>query len=186
MFDIDDAYYSLLKFRFSETKFNDLLMEIPFDTNEVVVYGKRHKIPREECFMVVSENVNYKYSGKDLRPIALTPTVNKILEEVNELTDRKFNSVLANFYRNGSDKMGYHKDNEPELGVQPVVVSVSFGGSRYFNFKKEGEKAHKVLLEHGDVFIMKTGFQNEFSHAVPPSKTLIEPRISLTFREILT
>lgn len=97
-----------------------------------------------------------------------------------------FNSVLLNLYRDGQDSMGWHSDDEPELGVEPVIASLSLGGDRYFSLrqKKPGSKKMKILLPSGSLLIMSGGLQVNWQHQVPKTALPVGGRINLTFRSI--
>jgi alkylated DNA repair dioxygenase AlkB len=94
-----------------------------------------------------------------------------------------FNSVLANLYRDGRDSVGWHSDDEPALGAEPVIASVSLGVARMFYMKHKSEKADwKILLTRGSLLLMKSATQRYWKHALPKDKKIQEPRINLTFR----
>jgi alkylated DNA repair dioxygenase AlkB len=92
--------------------------------------------------------------------------------------------MLANLYRDGSDAIGWHSDDEPELGREPVIASVSFGAARRFDLRRRDDHARiaRIVLDHGSVLIMRGGTQRNWQHAVARTKTHIAERINLTFR----
>ena len=96
-----------------------------------------------------------------------------------------FNSVLANYYRGGQDSVAWHSDNEPELGVNPIIASVSLGGTRCFQMrhKKIAEERYALELEHGSLLVMQGPTQHFWQHQIPKRKYAL-PRINLTFRRI--
>jgi alkylated DNA repair dioxygenase AlkB len=97
-----------------------------------------------------------------------------------------FNSVLCNYYRNGQDSMGFHSDNEKELGQNPVIASINFGESRRFIFRRRDDKTvkHELVLTHGSLLVMSGAMQHHWVHAVPKEPKRTKPRINLTFRHI--
>jgi alkylated DNA repair dioxygenase AlkB len=105
-----------------------------------------------------------------------------------------FNSVLANLYRDGCDAMGWHSDDEVELGPRPAVASVSLGAPRRFAFRgrpSRGEKRrateiarHGLELPHGSLLLMAGDTQVNWQHALPRTARPVGPRINLTFRWI--
>ena len=97
------------------------------------------------------------------------------------------NSVLANLYRDGRDAMGWHSDDEPELGPRPVIASLSLGGTRRFVFRhrREPERKYELPLGHGSLLLMRGDTQADWKHALPRTARPVAPRINLTFRRIL-
>jgi alkylated DNA repair dioxygenase AlkB len=131
--------------------------------------------------------LTYTYSGVTHEALAWTITMEDIRRRIEEISASSFNSVLLNYYRDGSDSMGEHADDEAELGVNPVIASISFGAVRQFILRhpKSGEKL-KFDLAHGSLLVMGGACQHHWVHGVPKSKTPISPRINLTFRKIVT
>ena len=98
----------------------------------------------------------------------------------------KFNSVLANWYRDGQDSMSFHSDDEPELGINPVIASVTLGEARPFVFKhKETKEKYTQVLEHGSVLIMAGTTQSHYVHGIAKTAKPIGGRINLTFRHLI-
>jgi len=91
--------------------------------------------------------------------------------------------VLANAYRNGADSMGWHADNEPELGQQPVIASISLGAERRFLIRP-GRKGRSspIMLEHGSLLLMSGDSQDGYQHCVPKTSPKEGLRINLTYR----
>ena len=110
-----------------------------------------------------------------------------IKNEVETICQVNFTTVLLNLYRNGNDSMGYHADNEKELGKKPVIASVSFGAERFIHFQHNDIKneKQKILLEHGSLLIMKGETQHFYKHQIPKTTKPIGARINLTFRTII-
>ena len=108
-------------------------------------------------------------------------------KRVEVLTGHVFNGVLLNLYRDGRDGMGWHADNEPELGSEPVVASISFGAPRRFTLKHKRRKTEKVelLLEDGSVLLMSGATQANWLHSVPKTSKQVGERINLSFRHIV-
>ena len=165
---------------------------------EITMFGKRVLEPRLTAWYG-DEGKSYTYSGKKQEPIAWDETLLLIKNEIektllqekyvgflNQQTPSVFNSVLCNFYRNGSDSMGYHSDNERELGQNPLIASVNFGESRRFLFRRKDDttKKHELILSHGSLLIMGGAMQHHWQHAVPKEPKRTQPRINLTFRHI--
>ena len=130
--------------------------------------------------------LTYSYSGVTHQAVAWTPTLREIRREVEAAAETPFNSLLLNFYRDGQDSIGYHADAEPELGVNPVIASISLGAVRQFVLKhpKTGEK-RKYDLAHGSLLLMAGTCQHHWVHGLPKTKSAVGPRINLTFRNIV-
>ena len=99
----------------------------------------------------------------------------------------RFNSVLANNYRHGQDSMGWHSDDEPELGPEPVIASLSFGAERPFDFrhKRDHHLKHRLLLSHGSLLVMQGNTQQLWQHQLPKRSRVQAGRVNLTFRWIV-
>lgn len=162
-----------------------LLRELSWHQGDVYVFGKWHKTPRLQAWHG-EPSLTYRYSGKSLITAPWTET---LIEIRSRLRDRGFtpNAVLANQYRDGNDKMGWHSDDEPELGEKPVILSFSFGAERDFDLRhKKTKETHRIALEHGSLLIMEGNTQKLWQHQLPPRKREDKTRINLTFRTIIS
>ncbi|MDA8622251.1 alpha-ketoglutarate-dependent dioxygenase AlkB [Psychrosphaera sp.] len=174
----------LQEFEASEL-YQKLEQQLDWQQPEIVVFSKRHPIPRLQCWQS-DPGVQYQYSGKALNANAWHPLLANIRDRIHTQQGVYFNSVLVNFYRNGEDKMGWHSDDEPELGPNPIVASLSLGASRTMHFKdRKTNQTAAVELTTGALLLMKAGMQRAFKHQVPSRKRVREGRISLTFRYIV-
>ncbi|GGD48722.1 alkylated DNA repair protein [Lacimicrobium alkaliphilum] len=153
--------------------------------DSIRIYGREVKIPRLQAWYGDME-ASYKYSGLDMHPIPWTQALLDVKHACEQQSNSKFNAVLANYYRNGADGMGWHSDDEPELGSNPVIASVSLGQSRNMDFRhrQSGEK-YRIELGHGSLLIMAGPTQQYWQHAVPKSRKALNERINLTFRHII-
>ena len=171
--------------------FKILQEELFWQQGAIKIFGKNILEPRLTAWYA-DEGKTYTYSGVKREPLAWHPILKKIKTDIELSTENltnlplELNSVLCNYYRDGNDSMGYHADNEKELGVNPIIVSVNFGASRRFLLKHRTEKNLKseILLTHGSVLIMAGEMQHHWLHAIPKSTQIIKPRINLTFRNI--
>ncbi len=165
--------------------YNELLVNVPWKNDELVMFGKLIKTSRKVAWYG-DEGKVYTYSGKQKRPLSWSPELTKIKRLVEHATGFEFNSCLLNLYHNGEEGMGWHADNEPELGNQPMIASLSLGATRKFSLKHNttGEKVD-IILESGSLLIMKGKLQHCWKHALPKSKKVKSPRINLTFRQII-
>ena len=165
---------------------NALQKEIPWKQEHIKLFGKTHPTPRLTAWHGDTHCV-YKYSGVVNQPFPWTPSLLTIKTRIENLSNgTTFNCVLLNFYRDGSDKMGWHSDDEKELGPNPSIASVSFGATRRFDFKHKTEAHNKfsIHLESGSLLLMQGDMQHHWLHQIPAQKRIQEPRINLTFRYI--
>lgn len=166
--------------------FKVLLKETAWREEEVLVWGKRHKQPRLVAWYG-DAGTQYTYSGSTLTPMPWTPALLELKEKVQAASGAHFNSVLLNQYRNNNDSMGWHSDNEPELGTTPTIASLSLGESRVFLFKHRFEKdlgIRRITLTHGSMLIMSGDTQTNWLHAIDKERQPSGIRINLTFRLI--
>lgn len=161
-----------------------LIDEIPWSEEDVVIFGKAYKQPR---LIAWYGEHSYSYSGSRLRPKPWTETLLMIKKIVEDRTGKTFNSVLVNYYRDNRDGMGFHSDDEEELGPQPVIASLSLGITRKFvlkhRFRKDIADA-QIPLESGSLLLMQGDTQKNWKHRVPKESKPCGPRINLTFRTI--
>ncbi len=160
-----------------------LSRETFWEQHVVRLFGRAVAAPRLSCWMGDS-GANYRYSGQTYVPVPWSGTVSTIRTRIESVTHGRFNSCLLNWYRHGADSMGWHSDDEPELGAQPLIASVSLGAERRFvmRLKKERREKVSVLLGHGDVLWMGGATQREYQHALPKTARPCGGRINLTFR----
>lgn len=165
--------------------YNRLKSSIEWQAEEIFVYGKKHLVPRLTAWYGEKE---YSYSGLLHQPKIWNDELIFIKEELRKvLPDFVPNGVLLNYYRNGKDKMGWHSDDEKELGHNPIIVSLSLGSTRRFDLKHKSEKDQKLSIDltAGSLLIMAGGSQVNWKHQIPQQLKVVGGRINLTFR-ILT
>lgn len=163
--------------------FDRLRAEMPWK-QERTIFG--HLTPRLTAWEA-DAGVAYRYSGITHMGEGWSGLLQGVRQRVEEAAQATFNSVLLNRYRDGDDSMGYHADDEPELGMNPIIASLSLGGSRTFVLRHEssGEK-RRYELGHGSLLIMAGTLQHHWKHALPKTKAAVSERINLTFRRIST
>jgi alkylated DNA repair dioxygenase AlkB len=163
--------------------FDKIREETAWKHESIVLFGKPVMQPRLTAWYGDSGKA-YRYSGIKMDPLEWTATLIAIKTRVESVSNTHFTSVLLNFYRDGRDSMGWHRDNEPELGPDPVIASVSFGATRSFHFRHRAEKTlkRKIELEDGSLLLMKGTTQTYWDHSIGKTARLINPRINLTFR----
>jgi alkylated DNA repair dioxygenase AlkB len=160
-----------------------LIAEVPFEQRNIRLFGKLVPQPR---LVGWCGTLPYTYSGLTLQPREVPDCLQEPLIRVSGMARTPFNHLLLNLYRTGIDGMSYHSDDERELGPEPVVATLSLGATRRFSIKpRRGGKSHTLEIADGDLLIMAGRCQTEFVHAVPKQPTVIEPRISITFRRVL-
>jgi len=133
------------------------------------------------------EGAIYTYSNITNHPLPWTPALLAIRQRCEEVAQASFNSVLLNYYRNGQDSMGWHQDNEPELGDHPVIASVNFGATRRFQLRHKKRKDLATItieLGSGSLLLMQGTTQTYWKHQVPKTTQSVGARINLTFRLI--
>jgi len=162
-----------------------VIVETQWEQTVVEMYGKKITTPRLTAWYG-DEGSTYKFSGKQFYPKPWTPLLLKIKARVEEQVNSSFNSVLLNFYRNGDDSVAWHSDNEPELGMDPLIASVSFGQMRRFDIrsKTDHQLKYSVNLENGSLLLMKGDLQQKWEHRIAKSTQLLKERVNLTFRNI--
>ncbi len=165
--------------------FKMLFEEIEWQQDEIKLFGKTHLQPRLTSLMANNDKP-YSYSNITMTPKPFPDVVKHIKSKVEAFTKTKFTTCLANLYRNGKDSNGWHSDNEKELGVNPVIASVSFGASRFFHLKHKTNKLHKhkIELTSGSLLLMKGETQHHYLHQIAKTKKEVGSRINLTFRII--
>ena len=161
-----------------------LLDAIPWRTATMTIAGQKRPLPRLQCWMA-DQGRSYSYSGLKLSPHPWNPDVLRIKARLEQLCEHSFNSVLLNYYRDGSDSVSWHADDETELGPNPIVASVSLGAERTLEFKPKFNLTtpkKQIVLGNGSILIMGKTIQNNWLHKLPKISETIDPRISLTFR----
>lgn len=169
--------------------FYNLVTELPWQEDIVTLFGKTHVTTRQIVWMGDSD-IDYQYSGHTRQTIPWTDTVFHVKHHIEQKLldlgiDANFNSCLLNYYPSGEDGMGYHADDERELGEQPVIASLSLGATRKFVFKhKKTQDKVELYLESGQLIVMHGDTQSFWKHSITKTKKVTTGRISLTFRQI--
>jgi alkylated DNA repair dioxygenase AlkB len=169
----------------SNRLFQKLKTEIPWQQDSITVYGKSHLQPRLTA-LYGNEGKPYGYPNIIMQPHLWSPLIMFIKNEIEDICNANFTTVLLNYYRNGKDSNGWHADNEKELGRNPIIASVSFGAERIFQMKHNTklEQKQNILLQHGSLLLMQGETQHFWKHQIPKTTKVIAPRINLTFRII--
>jgi alkylated DNA repair dioxygenase AlkB len=164
-----------------------LIAEVDWRSEAVVMWGRTVPQPRLTAWYGDAGRI-YAYSGIELQPLPWTPLLRDIKTRVETVAASSFNSVLLNYYRDNRDSIGFHSDDEPELGRQPVIASLSLGDERTLVFKhKTLKRAEPVRLRllSGSVLLMGGETQHYWRHGIPKESRPCGPRINLTFRTVM-
>jgi len=162
------------------------LHHVSWRHDTITLFGKHILQPRLTCLVGVP-GAEYRYSGRTMIPDPMSDIMLQLMHATSAACGASFTSALLNLYRNGADYMGWHRDNERALGRNPTIASVSLGASRTFKLKhKHGaHPAVTVPLHHNSLLVMKGALQDNWYHSVPKETRVSEPRVNITFRQIL-
>jgi alkylated DNA repair dioxygenase AlkB len=161
-----------------------LISGVPWQQAEIRLFGRKVLTPRLSCWMGDADAV-YRYSNTTFAPEPWLDCILALKHQVEAAAGTQFNSVLLNYYRSGQDAMGWHSDDEPELGPQPEIASLSLGGVRRFLLReKNGGPSSAIELAHGSLLLMQGDTQKNYRHSLPRTAAAVAARINLTFRAI--
>ena len=171
----------------SQSLMQALIDRIEWKHEKIKLFGREVWQPRLTAYYG-DQGKPYAYSHISLDPNPWTEELRFIKEKIESVSGHQFTSVLLNYYRDGQDSMGWHSDDEKELGLNPVIGSVSFGTPRKFMLKHKKDKTLKssVMLENGSLLLMQGTTQHHWYHQIPKTKKPLGARINLTFRKILS
>ena len=170
----------------AEALLEGLLEQIQWEVHRIHMFGRAVDSPRLSSW-IGDAGITYRYSGTTFEPRPWPDSLLALRRRLSDELATSFNSVLANRYRSGSDTMGWHSDDEPELGARPVIASISLGATRRFILKHRHEPSIKagIALEHGSLLVMRGDTQRFYRHCLPRTARPVAERINLTFRQIL-
>ncbi len=174
------------KENYSQEAMEDILEGLVWRQDFIAMYGKIHPLPRKTAWYGES-GITYTYSKIKMVAIEWTPVLLKLKNQLEEELHTKFNSVLVNYYRDGDDHMSYHSDDEKELGVNPIIASLSFGETRSFQLKHKydlNKKSLSLAITNGSLIVMKGELQHFWLHKIAKTSKKVGPRLNLTFRYI--
>jgi alkylated DNA repair dioxygenase AlkB len=163
----------------------NLLQNLQWQEESIVVVGKRIKVPRLIAWYGDADAV-YEYSSVCHQPLPWTTELLAIKAKIEQQCHADFNSVLANLYRDGTDSMGWHADKEKQLGKNPCIASLSFGQPRLFKLRHNKTKqVLDIILQQGDLLLMTGALQHHWRHCLPKTRRRMQSRVNLTFRKII-
>jgi alkylated DNA repair dioxygenase AlkB len=171
----------------SDAFFAELLDLVDWEQHVIRIRGREVASPRLSAWYG-DPDAHYSYSGLSLAPRPWLPGILELKNRVEAVCKAPFNSVLLNLYRDGADSMGWHSDDEPELGERPVIASLSLGATRRFRMRHRRRKELEPVaidLEDGSLLIMRGDTQRFWKHQIPKTRRATGPRLNLTFRKIL-
>lgn len=165
--------------------FRVLREQTPWQQPRLTIFGKERPVPRLVAWYG-DEGACYRYSGHTHQPLPWTTVLTQIRLRVQETVEQPLNAVLLNYYRDGQDSMGWHSDDEPELGIDPLIASLNLGATRRFDFRRKGSSriTHSIQLKHGSLLVMRGATQHYWQHQVAKTRSCREPRLNMTFRLI--
>ena len=187
-FDLPGAAVSLTQLcdtDLAQDWFRRLHSEVPWERHHLRLFGREVDSPRLSCW-IGDADAGYTYSGTHFTPHPWTPACAELREKISVLCGERYNSVLCNLYRDGRDSMGWHSDDEPELGAQPRIASLSLGATRRFRLRHRRDPDQRLELDlaAGSLLLMAGATQRNYRHDLPKRARVTEPRINLTFRVV--
>lgn len=184
--DSDVSYYpNFLASDIALEYFEVFRKTIPWQQDDIKIFGKVHAQPRLTA-LYANNNKPYSYSGITMQPHPFTKELLELKNLVEQKSSTLYTTCLLNLYRDGKDSNGWHADNEKELGINPIIASISLGQKRVFHLKHRTNKnlKHKIELESGSLLIMAGETQHHWLHQIPKTVKPIQERINLTFRAV--
>lgn len=171
----------------ADEAFEALRSQIAWEQGQIRMFGKWVMEPRLSAWYG-DPGAAYTYSGKRQEPLVWIPPLSEVKGLVEQAAAGRFNSVLLNLYRFGQDSMGWHSDDEKELGDSPMIASLNLGATRKFQLRRKDDKSSKLELDltHGSLLIMAGETQTFWQHQVPKTKKDVGERMNLTFRNIIS
>lgn len=173
--------------READRLFEELWRGLHWERREIVLFGRRLLQPRLVAWYG-DPGADYRYSGVTLHPRPWHRELDALRRRISSHTACRFNAALANGYRDGADSMGWHSDDEPELGPQPCIASLSLGAERVFLLRPRkpdatgSRRSTRLLLGHGSLLLMRGEAQARYQHCLPKTRRPVGARINLTFR----
>ena len=184
--DSDIRYFpNFLNSEKANTYFESFRKNVKWQQDNIKIFGKVYAQPRLTA-LFGNNGKPYSYSNITMQPHEFTRELLEIKKKIELKTDVVFTTCLLNLYRDGADSNGWHADNEKELGINPVIASITLGQERFFHLKHRTTKKHrtKLLLEHGSLLLMQGETQHHWLYQIAKTKKPIGERINLTFRVI--
>lgn len=182
----DISYYpNFIEKLKADSYLKNLKESVPWQHDDIKVFGKIYPQPRLTA-LFGNNGKSYSYSNIMMNPKPFMPELLELKTAVESIAKVNFTTCLLNLYRDGKDSNGWHSDDETELGINPVIASISLGEERFFHLRHKNDKSskQKVLLQHGSLLLMKGETQHFWQHQIPKTGKQIKERINLTFRVV--
>jgi alkylated DNA repair dioxygenase AlkB len=179
-----ELYESFLQADHALLLFEALRRQADWKSQAIKLFGREVLQPRLVA-SYADAGVQYGYSGLKLKSALWLPELAELKKRIERvLAPLYFNSLLLNYYRHQQDSMGWHRDNEKELGSDPVIASLSLGATRDFHLRRYADKSNlqKLSLTNGSLLVMSGRTQHDWEHCLPKRQRKIGERINLTFR----
>jgi len=162
-----------------------LMHDVRWEQHQLRIFGRQVAAPRLSAWHA-DPGCRYRYSGLSLEPLPFSDAMEAIRRRVEALAGQSFNSTLLNLYRDGADSMGWHSDDEPELGLAPLIASVSLGATRRFVLRRRDAHGERIGIDlhDGSLLLMLPPLQRFWQHALPKTRRVSAPRINLTWRSV--
>lgn len=140
------------------------------------------------------------------------PVMVALRTAIETRTGARFEACFLNRYDDGTDHLGWHADDSPEMdGARPIAI-VSLGAVREIWFRPkppafveigserredrerrwmerasvvrriDAEATERLALGDGSLCLMAAGMQRAWQHRIPKSSRACGGRVSLTFR----
>ena len=184
--DSDIWYYpNFIPTNEADDYFKVLRNTTPWRQDNIKVFGKVYDQPRLTA-LYGNNGKTYSYSNITMTPLPFSESLEQLKNRIDREAEIEFTTCLLNLYRDGKDSNGWHSDDEKELGINPIIASISLGEERYFHLrhKKDKNLKHKILLQHGSLLLMRGTTQHFWQHQIAKTARKIGERINLTFRVI--
>lgn len=165
--------------------YQTIYRETNWQQDDIKIFGKVYAQPRLTALYADNEKP-YSYSNITMYPSAFTFALSEIKKRIEAIADTSFTTCLLNLYRDGKDSNGWHSDDEKELGINPVIASISLGARRVFKLRNKEDYSLKtqLILDSGSLLLMKGETQHNWQHQIPKTSKPVGSRINLTFRVI--
>lgn len=161
----------------------DLNMGYLFEYHTIKIAGKEVVQNRRTLYF---GDVDFSYSGSVLKACEFPPHIRDLMNKLNTLFNVNTNTCLINYYENGKENISHHSDGRGyKMYSNNTVITVLLGTSRVFEVKnKRNGDVTRITLNHGDIVIMDSDFQDHNTHAILKDSSIKDWRLSLTFRHI--
>ena len=167
---------------YADGLFARVLDDTPWQRERFSLFGRPVTAPRLTAWYG-DAGTTYRYSGTTRLAEPWTAMIRSLAAKVAEALEQPFNYVLVNRYRDGDDMLGWHADDERDLGPSPVIAAVSIGAERMFRIRpRQGGSSVGHVLGHGSLLVMWGASQRHYKHCLPRTRKLVGERLSFTFR----